>query len=160
TKLSRDPSSGTAIQEINFWLSMERALEQIDEQLKSDQIVLTMNILKHAKRFHATVSFIADTGLKEATDKVHKYNLLMKDFPLNELLSATDVDKVKDALHLIFGHLNKKLKLSPYPIKKALPLVEAISRDLNDQLLKVLGSRRLMYMEYDDFEKVMIGAEE
>ena len=38
TKLSRDPASGTAIQEINFWLSMERALEKIDEQLKSDQI--------------------------------------------------------------------------------------------------------------------------
>lgn len=38
TKLSRDPASGTAIQEINFWLSMERALEKIDEQLKSDEI--------------------------------------------------------------------------------------------------------------------------
>lgn len=47
----------------------------------------------------------------------------------------------------------------PYPIRRALPLVEAISRDLNDQLLKVLGSRRLMYMEYDDFEKTTAGAE-
>lgn len=28
-------------------------------------IALTLDILKHAKRFHATVSFIADTGLKE-----------------------------------------------------------------------------------------------
>ncbi|CAB4408417.1 unnamed protein product [Rhizophagus irregularis] len=31
------------------------------------------------------------------------------------------------------------LILSTYPIKKALALVEAISRDLNDQLLRVLG---------------------
>ncbi|OAQ30330.1 dynein heavy chain [Linnemannia elongata AG-77] len=160
TKLSRDPASGTAIQEINFWLSMERALEKIDEQLKSDQIVLTLDILKHAKRFHATVSFIADTGLKEGTEKVHKYNQLMKDFPLNDLLSATDAIKVRDSLVLIFGHLNKKLKLSPYPIRRALPLVEAISRDLNEQLLRVLGSRRLMYMDYDDFEKATAGAVE
>ncbi|KAI7858782.1 dynein heavy chain [Circinella umbellata] len=159
TKMSRDPASGTAIQEINFWLSMERALEKIDEQLKSDQITLTLDILKHAKRFHATVSFIADTGLKEGMELVHKYNQLMKDFPLNELLSATDVDKIRESLGLIFGHLNKKLKLSPYPIRRALPLVEAISRDLNDQLLKVLGSRRLMYMEYDDFERTTSGAE-
>lgn len=43
---------------------------------------------------------------------VHKYNQLMKDFPLNELLSATDVQKLSEALSLIFGHLNKKLKLS------------------------------------------------
>ncbi|KAI8066635.1 dynein heavy chain [Gongronella butleri] len=159
TKMSRDPASGTAIQEINFWLSMERALEKIDEQLKSDQITLTLDILKHAKRFHATVSFIADTGLKEGMELVHKYNQLMKDFPLNELLSATDIEKIRESLVLIFGHLNKKLKLSPYPIRRALPLVEAISRDLNDQLLKVLGSRRMMYMEYDDFERTTAGAE-
>ena len=43
---------------------------------------------------------------------MHKYNQLMKDFPLNELLSATDATKVRDSLLLIFGHLNKKLKLS------------------------------------------------
>lgn len=43
---------------------------------------------------------------------VHKYNQLMKDFPLNELLAATDLIKVKDSVVLIFGHLNKKLKLS------------------------------------------------
>ena len=36
----------------------------------------------------------------------------MKDFPLNELLSATDVEKIRESLGLIFGHLNKKLKLS------------------------------------------------
>ncbi|KAF9586482.1 hypothetical protein BGW38_004001 [Lunasporangiospora selenospora] len=160
TKLSRDPATGTATQEINFWLSMERALEKIDEQLKSDQILLTLDILKHAKRFHATLSFIADTGLKEGTEKVHKYNQLMKDFPLNELLSATDVTKVRSSLLLIFGHINKKLKLSPYPIRRALPLVEAISRDLNDQLLRVLGSKRLMYMDYDEFEKTTAGAME
>ena len=155
TKLNRDVSSGTASQEINFWISMERALEGIEDQLKSEPISLTLEILKHAKRFHATVSFIADTGLKEATDVVHKYNQLMKDFPLNELLSATDFEKVQESLYLIFGHINKKLKLSPYPIRRALPLVEAISKDFNDQMLKILQSHRLMYMEYESFERSM-----
>jgi len=44
TKLSRDPASGTAIQEINFWLSMETALAGVDEQLKSDQICMSQYI--------------------------------------------------------------------------------------------------------------------
>ncbi|KAJ3212195.1 hypothetical protein HDU67_003972 [Dinochytrium kinnereticum] len=160
TKIQRDPATGTASQEINFWLSMERALAQIEEQLKSEFVVLTLDILKHAKRFHATVSFLADTGLKEAAEKVQKYNQLMRDFPLNELLSATDVDKIRESLGLIFGHLNKKLKLSPYPIKRALPLVGAISKDLNEQLLKVLGNRRLMYLDYEEFEKATNGCED
>jgi hypothetical protein len=46
---------------------------------------------------------------------VHKYNVLMKDFPLNELLAATDLAKVQESILLIFGHLSKKLKLSWVP---------------------------------------------
>ncbi len=68
TKLSRDVASGTASQEINFWLSMENALESIEAQLRGEEVTLALDVLKHAKRFHATVSFIADTGLKEATE--------------------------------------------------------------------------------------------
>jgi dynein heavy chain 1 len=75
TKMSRDTESGSATQEINFWLSMEIALEKIEDQLKGDIVQLTLDVLKNAKRFLATVSFIADTGLKEATDR-GSYSLL------------------------------------------------------------------------------------
>ncbi|KAF9649981.1 hypothetical protein BDM02DRAFT_3112755 [Thelephora ganbajun] len=155
TKLSRDVSSGTASQEINFWLSLERALEGIEAQLRSEDVLMIMDCLRNAKRYHATVSFIADTGLKEATDIVHKYNQLMKDFPLNELLSATDLDKIQESLALIFGHINRKLRVAPYPIRRALPLVEAISRDFNEQLTRVLTSHRLLYTPYDTFERLL-----
>ncbi|KAI8449285.1 dynein heavy chain, N-terminal region 1-domain-containing protein [Phakopsora pachyrhizi] len=155
TNLNRDVESGTASQEINFWLSMEKALQGVEEQLKSEPITLTLDILKTAKRYHTTVSFLADTGLKEASDNVHKYNVLMKDFPLNELLAATELDKIQESLVQIFGHINKKLKVSPYPIRRALPLAEAISKDLTETLLKVLTNHRLMYMEYATFSKVI-----
>ncbi|KAJ8587100.1 hypothetical protein M405DRAFT_742471 [Rhizopogon salebrosus TDB-379] len=155
TKLTRDVSSGTASQEINFWLSLERALEGIETQLRSDEVNMVMECLRNAKRYLATVSFMTDTGLKSSTDLVHKYNQLMKDFPLNELLSATDLEKIQESLVLIFGHINRKLKLSPYPIRRALPLVEAISRDFNDQLLRVLTSHRLSYTPYETFDRLL-----
>ncbi|KAJ1653615.1 dynein heavy chain, partial [Coemansia sp. RSA 25] len=155
TKLDRDPGSGTTSQEINFWLSMERALDRIEDQLASDEIVLTMDVLKAAKRFHATVSFRTDTGLKEAGDRVQKYNVLMKDFPINELLAATDIGRISVGVELIFGHFIKKLKLTAYPVVRALPLAEAISRDLHDQLAKVLGHVRLMHMDYADFDRLV-----
>ena len=62
TKLDRDPASGTALQEISFWLNLERALLRIQEKRESEDIALTLDILKHGKRFHATVSFDTDTG--------------------------------------------------------------------------------------------------
>jgi hypothetical protein len=79
----------------------------------------------------------------------------MKDFPLNELLSATDLDKIQESLTLIFGHINRKLRVAPYPIRRALPLVEAISRDFNEQLTRVLTSHRLLYTPYDTFERLL-----
>jgi dynein heavy chain 1 len=39
----------------------------------------------------------------------------MKDFPLDDLLSATDLDKIQESIDLIFGHVNKKLKISYVP---------------------------------------------
>lgn len=177
TKLTRDVSSGTASQEINFWLSLESALEGIESQLRSDEIQMVQDCLRNAKRFRATVSLIADTGLKESSDEgacgtvlcredtdvgvaaVRKYNILMRDFPLNELLSATDLDKINDSLVQIFGHMTKKMRLSPYPIRRCLPLVEAISRDFNDQMLKVLTTHRLAYTPYDAFDRLLSTAQ-
>lgn len=155
TKLDRDPSSGTALQEISFWLNLERALHRIQEKRESIEVALTLDILKHGKRFHATVSFDTDTGLKQAIATVNDYNPLMKDFPINDLLAATELERIRAAVQSIFSHL-RKIRSTKYPIQRCLRLVEAISRDLGAQLLKVLGTRRLMHIPFDEFEKVMI----
>jgi dynein heavy chain 1, cytosolic len=167
TKMTRDPSGSTsqdfnftASQEVNFWLSMESALEGIEGQLRSEGVLLTLEILKHAKRFQATVSFTADTGLKEAMEKVQKYNQLMRDFPLDELLSATSLSKVQDAIVQIFSHLNKKLKICPYPIRRALPLVEAISADLDEVLHRLLPGTELVNLDYQEFRTIMKACDE
>lgn len=154
TTLDRDPSSGTALQEVSFWLNLERALHRLQEKRESLEITLTLDILKHGKRFHATVSFDTDTGLKQALAKVADYNPLMKDFPINDLLSATELDRIRSAVQSIFSHL-RKVRNTKYPIQRALKLIEAISRDLSQQLLKVLGTRRLMHIPFDEFERVM-----
>ncbi|KAI8958673.1 cytoplasmic dynein heavy chain [Daldinia sp. FL1419] len=160
TKLTRDPVTRTATQEINFWLSMESALEGIEAQLRSEGVTLTLEILKHAKRFQATVSFTADTGLKEAMEMVQKYNQLMRDFPLDELLSATSLPKVQDAIGQIFNHMNKKMRFSNYPIARTLHLVEAISADLEEVMHRLLPGSELVDLDYKDFKTLMTTADE
>ncbi|KAK0388532.1 hypothetical protein NLU13_4775 [Sarocladium strictum] len=161
TKMTKDDTMNakqefsTASQEVNFWLSMELALEGIESQLRSDGVILTLEILKHAKRFQATVSFTADTGLKEAMEKVQKYNQLMRDFPLDELLSATSLEKAQEAVTQIFVHLNKKLRICPYPIRRALPLVEAISADLDSVMHRLLPGNELVNLDYKQFQAIM-----
>lgn len=74
--------------------------------------------------------------MQRALGTVNDYNPLMKDFPLNDLLSATELDKIRLAVQSIFTHL-RKIRNTKYPLQRALRLIEAISRDLTSQLLKV-----------------------
>lgn len=68
---------------------------------------------------------------------MNDYNPLMKDFPIKELLSATELDRIRHAVLQIFNHL-KKIRNTKYPMSRGLKLIEAISRDLSNQLLKVI----------------------
>ncbi|KAK5456057.1 dynein heavy chain [Exophiala xenobiotica] len=157
TKLAKDLSGAqaTAAQEINFWLNLESALAKLGDELQSDGVKLTMEILKKAKRQQQVIGFDTDTGLKEARDIVHNYNTLMRDFPLDELSSAGSLDKVVEALDSIFGHLNKKWRVCNYPIRRALKLVEGISAELNTQIHTLLQGRLIMTSSFKDFQKLM-----
>ena len=70
----------------------------------------------------------------------------MKDFPLNDLLSVTELDRMSPALSSIFTHL-RKIRSTKYPVQRALRLVEAISRDLSNQVLKVDYISNLTYLK-------------
>ncbi|VDN39891.1 unnamed protein product [Gongylonema pulchrum] len=85
---------------------------------------------------------------------VNDYNVLMKDLPLNELMAATDMDGIRNALANIFTHM-RKLRNTKYPTGRALRFVEAISKDVFTQMLKVLGTRRLMNIPMADFDNLM-----
>ncbi len=129
-------------------------MNRIQEKRELLEVTLTFEILKSGKRFLATVSFDSDTGLKEAIEIAKDYNILMKDFPLNDLLSATELNKTSNAIQSIFNHL-KKIRNTKYPLNRALKLIEAISKDLTHQLLKILSVQRLMLISFDDFKKTM-----
>ena len=159
TKMSRDPEGGSATQEINYWISLESALKSIDAQTRNDGVQLTLDVLQHAKRYQVKVSFYADTGLKEALEMVSKYNQLMREFPIDDLLAATTLPKVQESLDTIFNHLNRKLRFTAYPIARALPLVHAISGDLDTQIHSLLRGRTLMHLEFKEFQAVMAAAE-
>ena len=154
TKLERDLSTGSAMQEVTFWLNIERALHKIQEQMSGPEVLLTLDALKLGKRFHATISFDSDTGLKEALDKVKNYNFLMKDFPMHELLSANDLVKIKNSITVIFNHL-KRVRNTRYPINRILRLIEAISRDLNAQMIKVLSTIHLIEIPFTKFDQIL-----
>jgi dynein heavy chain 1 len=155
TELENDINSSTTLQEISFWLNFDHVLCDTQKKIDIPEVKLTLDVLKKCKRFHAIASFDMNIRLEQTIETVNNFKLLMKYFPLNDLLSATKLDSIKIALNNIFLHL-KKLKNSKYPIERVFKLLEAISRDLMIQLLKVIDTRGLMHISFKQFEKVFI----
>ena len=155
--MQRDVSSGTALQEISFWISMEHALARLKAKRDSPEAVLTLDVLKAGKRFKTTISFDSDTLLHDMQEKVKDYNGLMKDFPIKDLLASDSLETINSAITSIFSHL-KKMRNTAYPTDRAVGLVEAISRDVLVQMLKVLGTQKLMIISYGEFEVVHVSS--
>ena len=128
---------------------------------------MVMDVLRDGKTFHAAVSFIADTELKDTTD----YGGFLFFFfgqneadstgspqvqPTNQRLSGKQSPRPRQGARIINTHLKRKCKPSSYPIRRAFPLVEAISFD--DVLLRILTFHRLAYTPYPTFERPLAQA--
>lgn len=160
SKLQRDSQSGGAQSEVTFWQSMEGVLNDVYQQLQSPQVQFTLDLLKNGRRFMATMSFESDTGLKAAQDKVTNYLTLLRELPINNLLIASSIDQCTQAVREIFSHMKKIKIATQYPLWRSYHLVEAVSRDLSRQLLKVLSTQRLMQQDTDTFDTVMAACKE
>ena len=93
--------------EINFWLGMEQALNGIKLKLEAPEIQWTLEILKQAKRYMVTLSFENDTGMKDVVSMVDSVLQLFREFPIEDLLAATNVDQLTTAVRAVFNHMKR-----------------------------------------------------
>lgn len=156
----RDPTTITMSEEVSFWLGFERALQHLEDQLKTPEAELTLAVLKHTRKVFATMSFEQDSGLRQAMEVVQNTNVLMRDFPLNDLIGAISVEQLTLAVRTVFSHMKKLKNATLYPLSRAFLFVEAMSRDLTSQLLSVLSKQNLLRVAFDEFEHVTAGCSE
>jgi len=107
TQLEHDPATGSALLEINFWLSLERSLLYIQEQLNKPEVKVILGLLQQAKKITLVFSFLHDTDLEPTLRKAQAYNNLLRDFPINQLLSANHLQNISDSIEAMFNQLNR-----------------------------------------------------
>ncbi|GBG72947.1 hypothetical protein CBR_g12667 [Chara braunii] len=121
----------------------------------------TLGILKKARWFHITVPFERETGLKTARQKVNALSILLRDFPTQELWSASEPEEMVEEMERIFGHMRRRavtMKMMPTdaasdPLVWSVAFVDALSRDLANQLIRELGAKNLMALAFEEFDK-------
>jgi hypothetical protein len=73
---------------------MASALQALSDRLSQRDVTLTLDTLKKAGRQLLPMRFNSDTKLQRL-EEVLNYNILVKDFPINSLLTATDVEAIR-----------------------------------------------------------------
>jgi dynein heavy chain 1 len=92
---------------------------------------VTLALLHRARKIKDVIKFNHDTDFDNKLNKAISYNNLMRDFPINSLLSANVLPQISSSIKNIFTHLNKIRHQDAYPIPRAILLLEALSKDLN-----------------------------
>jgi hypothetical protein len=57
---------------------------------------------------------------------VHSYSYFLRDFPIKQLLGASDMPKLLAAAEAIFTHLKAKLRNLEYPLPRLIDLMQSI----------------------------------
>ncbi|MDP2438767.1 MAG: hypothetical protein Q8P67_23735, partial [archaeon] len=155
-RMDQLPEQSDLSQEIKFWLELDNELREIESKLDSDPVKVSLEILRRAKRHMVTFAFNKESGeigLKAAKTKVDACRPLMASFPLNALITATEIPQLQVAIHEIFSYLSKS-KGTQYPVQRSIELVGIIWKDLSSRLISLLRLKRLMALPYPEFEKV------
>jgi dynein heavy chain 1 len=152
TGANRKPCEGTTLDEISYWTALQARLEEVTARLKQPEIEFVFELLRHNKRFQAVTAFTSDAGVDRAMQQAARHLSLLREFPYKQLLAASTVPEIIEAINIIFVYL-KKIKNADYPLEHVLDFIKMFTADVVARLNEVLKSRTLMTSKYEDFVK-------
>lgn len=149
---SVDSSTSADLEEVSFWLQLEVALQQIPQELARSDVELTLNVLKAAKRFLATIALDNNTGLESAASQTNDIAHFLRHYPAPLLEAARDWDKIAAAVNQIFDHLPKVRSSRYYDLERCAKLLEATTLTLRRRMIAVLETSSFLFMDFSEYE--------
>jgi len=150
------------LEEVSFWLDLEESLKNIRLELSKPEIILTITLLKAAKRFVATIALENNTGLDSAESHVTDVSNFLRQYPASTLASSRDWSKISSTMDLIFVHLQKVRQSRYYDLDRLARLVEASTLTLRERMEYTLrdnykGNGIILGLDYDEYERAVRG---
>ena len=142
------------LEEIAFWSQLQTELQSIQAQLASPGVVVTLAMLREAKRFVATLALENNTGLDQAVSYTQDVDHFLKPYPIVQFQAARDFEKISQACNAIFDHLPKIRSSRYYSLERSARLLEATTLTLRKTLTSVLQDHysNFLFMDYKEYE--------
>lgn len=148
SRLENNLADGTALDEVNFWRNYCTALRELEKMLSCKEVEITISILVSAKRFYSSTSFINDTGLSNMIAETQSFSTFLDGLAIQNISSATSMPDLNIAIEK-FAYEIRKLKITQYPLEKAIKLIEKVSDDICIKAEELLPN--LLLMDYEQF---------
>lgn len=84
-------------------------------------------------------------------DKALDIQSFFKELKIQELMTAETIDELGNVLFPLILQF-KKIMNKEYDTKRIYQLIEVLSRDLSNQILKILSKENLMFCPFNDFK--------
>eukprot|EP00804_Cyclotella_cryptica_P026574 CCRYP_014010-RA/>CCRYP_014010-RA protein AED:0.03 eAED:0.03 QI:237/1/1/1/0.92/0.78/14/3696/3180 len=154
---SAETESHADLDEITFWIGLEEGLRHIRSELQKPEAMLTVALLKTAKRFVATIALENNTGLDGAEAHVADIVAFLRNYPAPALAASRDWDRISSSVDAIFTHLQKVRQSRYYDLDRLARLVEATTLTLRERMEGTLRERyggngivlQLTFKEYE-----------
>ena len=155
---SAETESHADLEEVSFWIGLEEALKNIRSELSKPEVLLTVALLKEAKRFVATIALENNTGMDAAETHVGDVANFLRSYPAPMLASSRDWAKIGSAMDAVFTHLPKVRQSRFYELDRLARLVEATTLNLRERIEGTLresykGNGIVLSLDYDAYEK-------
>ena len=147
------PFPADAVEEISFWQALSSSLVLTSNALKgSPSTQLTISVLKQAKRFVTTTALENNTDLSVALDHATDVNSFLRDFPINDLLSADDLSSLAKTTTAMFQHYPKIRNSKNYDLYRLAKLLESTTVALKSRIIAILKLSDVMKVDFSAFE--------
>lgn len=154
TRLIESSFPGSAEAEIEFWKELDKKLAESKDQLESSPVLLTKLILKRTNRVSEQLIREEELKLEKAMEVVQASLAFLRDIPLEELLSASDLHpKLSRTVSACLQHFSK-LKHSRYDFSRAVRLLEVLGAVVSSRIVSLLKEKNIMQGVFEDFRRV------
>ncbi len=159
---SSQPPPDSDWEEVTYWHNLSQALNHIRMELSKPSTLLTLHLLKSAKRFVSTLALENNTHLKSAEEYVNDVNSFLKHYPAEALSSSISWTGVSDSLEEIFVKCVTRVRSSRYyGLDRLVKLVEASLGTAKTRMEFVLKdkykSNGMLWIDFLEYEKDVYG---
>ena len=134
------PTFDSFLQEIAYWEALEVRIREWESVLEGENVVFCLELLKKAKKFHITMGFLDETGIREAIEFVGQKKLAVRDVPLNELFSSAGFEELFSFIPKAFSHFNKKAKSASVSAELLVHAIECISDEFFQKTVQIAST--------------------